>query len=168
MSTSLHHDAAITPALANLLAQAHHALDRSTEDARACLDQASQLLRRLHGEAEAARPCGGLAPWQVRRVKEHVEAHLDRSLPVAEMASLVRLSSSYFNRAFRVSFGCSPHGYVTQRRIALAMALMRGTTENLAQIAATCGCSDQAHLCRLFRGATGCTPREWRFRNAVA
>ena len=75
---------------------------------------------------------------------------------------MVRLSSSYFSRAFKVSFGCSPHSYILRRRIERAKFLMQGGDEPLAQVALECGLSDQAHLSRIFRRYVGCTPSRWR------
>lgn len=114
------------------------------------------------------REAGSLAPWQVRRLRGFVEAHLGRRLSVVDLAGEARLSRSHFSRAFRNSFGLPPHAYLTQRRLVRAMSMLRETTEPLAQIAVSCGCADQAHLSRLFRDATGCPPREWRRRQASA
>jgi transcriptional regulator GlxA family with amidase domain len=105
---------------------------------------------------------GGLAPWQIRKVAAHVEASLDDSIGVDDLAALARLSVSQFSRAFKQSFGQAPHGYVMARRIARAQALMLGAREPLSQIAAAVGLADQAHLSKLFRRFTGETPNAWR------
>jgi len=105
---------------------------------------------------------GGLAPWQVRKVTAHVEDHLDDAVGVPELATLARLSVSQFSRAFKQSFGLSPHAYVMGRRIARAQALMLRAHEPLSQIAIAVGLADQAHLSKLFRRLTGETPNAWR------
>lgn len=168
MSIALHSVAfALVPMLAALLHQAHQALDRDAGDARARLDEGSDLLNRLNsGQAAGGDEASNLLPWQVRRLQAHIEAHLDRDLPVPELAAVVHRSRSYFSRIFKASFGIPPHAYVMRRRLARAQGLMTGTDENLAVIAASCGYSDQAHFCRMFRNAMGCTPREWRRRHS--
>lgn len=113
------------------------------------------------------RACAGLAPWQQKRVRDLVEERMHESLSVVEMAAAARLSRSFFSRAFSASFGCSPHAYVMDRRIARAKALMQEGDEPLAQIAVACGLSDQAHLSRLFRRHAGMTPSAWRRRVQV-
>ncbi len=112
------------------------------------------------GAGEAAE--GGMAPWQIRRVRAHIEDHLQEPLPINLLSQMVRLSSSYFSRAFKVSFGCSPHSYILRRRIERAKFLMQSSDEPLAQVALGCGLSDQAHLSRIFRRYVGCTPSGWR------
>jgi len=105
---------------------------------------------------------GGLAPWQKRKLQLFIESGLEGPLPIEELANLVSLSSSYFCRAFKESFGEPPHAYVIKMRIERAKALMLNTSESLSQIAVACGLVDQAHLCRCFRHVMGMTPGVWR------
>jgi len=117
-------------------------------------------LERRYDEIEV--PSCGLAPWQRARITSYVDANLAKRLSTAELAALVRLSTSHFCRAFKASLGCSPHEYVIQCRIVRAKMLMLETGISLAQIAAECGLADQAHLCRLFRRRVGISPSAWR------
>ena len=105
---------------------------------------------------------GGLAPWQVRKLSTYVDANLDRTITTRCMAEIARLSSFHFCRAFRDSFGDSPHGYVIRRRMERAQGLMLTTKASLGQIAADCGLADQAHFNKLFRKFAGVTPGAWR------
>jgi len=105
---------------------------------------------------------GGLLSWQVRKVRSYVDAHLDSRIAVADLAAQVNLSRYHFSRAFRCSFGDSPHLYVSRRRIALAQGLMLTTKTPLGQIAAECGLADQPHFNRMFRRFVGQTPAAWR------
>jgi AraC family transcriptional regulator len=105
---------------------------------------------------------GGLAPWQARTVKTHIETHLDGSLRIKDLARVVQLSEFHFCRVFRVSFGHSPHSYVLQRRIERAQDLILSTRLTLGQIAFDCGFADQAHFTKMFRRLCGESPGEWR------
>jgi AraC family transcriptional regulator len=105
---------------------------------------------------------GGLAPWQLRKVRAVIEAHLGESISGQQLASSVRLSRCYFARVFRQSTGMSPHSYVTRRRIERAQHLMLSTNATLLEIALECGFADQSHLSRTFCKLFGETPRSWR------
>ena len=105
---------------------------------------------------------GGLAPWQVRRVTEHIEEHLSSTIRLQDLAGIARLSHSHFCRAFKESLGHPAHAYVMRRRVHRAQGLMLTTTESLSQIAALCGMADQAHFCKLFRRLVGESPNAWR------
>ena len=105
---------------------------------------------------------GGLAPWQIRKLTTYVEANLDHTITTRCLADIARLSSFHFCRAFRDSFGDSPHGYVIRRRMERAQGLMLTTSASLGQIAADCGLADQAHFNKLFRKFAGVSPGAWR------
>jgi transcriptional regulator GlxA family with amidase domain len=105
---------------------------------------------------------GGLAPWQIRKLTAYVETNLDRTITTRCLADIARLSPFHFCRAFRDSFGDSPHGYVIRRRMERAQGLMLTTSTSLGQIAADCGLADQAHFNKLFRKFAGVSPGAWR------
>ncbi|MAS53128.1 MAG: AraC family transcriptional regulator [Pimelobacter sp.] len=121
--------------------------------------------RRLVASASATTAetaTGGLAPWQIAKVRAHVTRNIERGLPNDELAALTRLSTSYFCKAFRASFGETPQQFVLSRRVEQACALMLETPDTLADIAYACGFTDQAHFGRQFRRAMGTSPHAWR------
>jgi AraC family transcriptional regulator len=128
---------------------------------------AAFLASKLSLDVHTTPARGGLAPWQKRKLQNHIENGLEGSLPVEDLANLVSLSPSHFCRVFKESFGESPHGYITKLRVERARTLMLTTSESLSQIALACGLADQAHLCRCFRRVTGTTPGFWRRSRAT-
>jgi AraC family transcriptional regulator len=147
-----------------LLEDADDVIDRDRDAARACIARASALLRDdiRPAHAPAALVQGGLAPWQISRVKAHVEAHLESTLRMHDLAAIARLSTGHFSRSFTRSFGVAPFAYVAGRRLARAQALMLTTDDPLSQVALACGLCDQSHLTRLFRRHVGASPNAWR------
>ena len=126
------------------------------------------LLGSNHGEGSPAVPAlGGLAPWQKRKVRDHIARHLEMPIHVGDLAELVSLSTGYFCRAFKESFGETPHAYIMRMRLELAQQLMLAGPEPLSQIALACGHADQAHFNRRFRQQMGETPNAWRRRHAT-
>ncbi|WP_198381147.1 helix-turn-helix domain-containing protein [Roseomonas sp. KE2513] len=111
---------------------------------------------------------GGLARWQMIRLTDYVEAHLDQPIVQKALASQIRLSSGHFARAFKQSFGRTAHTYVMERRIERAKGLMLRTSAPLCEIALACGLSDQAHFSRVFRRIAGSTPLAWRRQHQPA
>jgi AraC family transcriptional regulator len=156
--------------LSKLLDAAADAFDVDQEQSRALLSQARVLLnscaahRGLAGRAPA-QPA--LAAWQAKRIARHIDENLDRALLLGEIAGVVGLSTSYFSRAFKGTFGQSPHAFILGRRVARACGEMLGGREPLAQIALSCGFADQAHLARIFRRQMGAPPSAWRRDNIV-
>lgn len=111
-----------------------------------------------------ARATGGLAPWQVRRACDFIEANLADDPSIAELSRECGISASYFARAFRVTLGMTPHQWMTKRRIERAKSLMAHPTQGLAEIAIVCGFVDQSHLGRHFLRLEGISPAQWRRR----
>ncbi len=109
---------------------------------------------------------GGLAGWQIRRLKSFVHEKLGGPISTADMALLAQLSPHHFCRAFRSSLNESPHNYVVRMRVERAGSLMRTTNLSLSQIAIDCGFADQAHFNKLFRKHVGQSPGAWRRRQA--
>ena len=108
------------------------------------------------------RTRGGLAPWQQRRAKELIAAHLDQKHDMAMIAEACKLSLSHFTRAFKASVGVPPHRFLLQCRIEHACKLLEGAELTLNDVALACGFSDQSHLCRVFRRMEGTSPGLWR------
>jgi AraC family transcriptional regulator len=156
-----------------------HQLLSALDDISRALDQASgedrgnaaMYLRRAEASLKAPlqevtpRAAGAgprLLAWQVRRVKEHVEANLASSIRNRDLAALAKLSEFHFSVAFRNSVGQTPHEFLIRRRMHRAQRLMLSTDLPLCEIAGECGLADQAHLSRLFRRVVGATPASWR------
>jgi AraC family transcriptional regulator len=105
---------------------------------------------------------GGLAPRQIRRVLEYIEAHLTEELGLVELAAIVELSPHYFGEAFRISTGRSPHRYVMERRVECARGLLWDADRPIRDIAYAAGFSSQSHFTANFRRVTGLTPGRFR------
>jgi AraC-like DNA-binding protein len=139
-------------------------MERNLEGARAAALRLLSLLT-PRAAAESARSCGGLAPWQKRKVDCYLREHLERPLPVKQVAQQVSLSVGHFCRAFKESFGTTPHTHIIRLRLERAQQLMSTTRDSLSHIALSCGLADQAHLSKLFRRWIGETPNGWRRQN---
>lgn len=145
-----------------VLEEVRRSLHESPGEARAAaLRLVALLTSRLAGKADGR---GRLAPWQERKVEQYLRVHLQQPLRINEVAAHIAVSSSHFCRAFKESFGTTPHMYIVRLRLELAQRLMLTTRDPLSQIAIACGLADQAHLAKLFRHHMGESPSCWRRR----
>ncbi len=103
-----------------------------------------------------------LLEWQICRVREYIDAHIGSRILVSDLSHIAQRSEAHFTRAFKGTFGATPHAYLTRLRLELASRAMLVSNSPLTDIALTCGFTDQAHLCRLFRRWTGRTPAAFR------
>ena len=105
---------------------------------------------------------GALKPIRLRRVRDFIEAHLDKGLSIETLASEACLSPFHFARAFKAATGMAPHSYVTDRRIEKAKSLILQGRLPLAEIAHVCGLSSQAYFTRWFKRHADTTPGAYR------
>ena len=115
--------------------------------------------------ANPARPAvdgNGLAPWQLRRIMEYLDAHLPGRVELAHLAALVDLSQAHFSRAFKASTGMAPYRWQLDARIRRAQALLIDSRASLNEVAEATGFADAVHFGRTFRKLTGATPAAWR------
>jgi AraC family transcriptional regulator len=160
-----HSPGEIASRLSLLIAEARAALTTNPGRADDALGRAADLLLASPTEPPQRALSGGLAPWQVLKVKAHVEARLAQDLTLASLAAIARMCPSHFARTFKTSFGQPVHAYVIARRIARARTLLLSTDSPLVEVAISCGFADQAHMTRLFRRLTGLTPGALRKDN---
>jgi AraC family transcriptional regulator len=161
----------LAPILMKLLRTAIGTADSDPQAAKRFMSEAFSLLEvqsdRLSMPPSNGSLSGGLTPWQIRRVTRFVDQNLDDRILISDLSDVVRLSANYFSRAFRHSFGETPHAYLVRRRLEYARNLMLTTELALSEVAQASGFSDQAHLCRQFRHSEGCSPAAWRRERKV-
>jgi AraC-like DNA-binding protein len=154
------------PAVAALGTALLPALDKPAHASALFLSHATLALgaHLLHayGTSAPAPVRGGLAPWQERRAKEVLRAHLGGKVSIAGIAAECRLSPGHFATSFKRSTGVSPTAWLAHQRIDHARALLRRGSLTLSEVAAATGFTDQAHFTRAFTRLVGVPPGAWR------
>ncbi|MDE1179892.1 AraC family transcriptional regulator [Paraburkholderia sp.] len=103
-----------------------------------------------------------LSSLQESRAKDMLIGNTQRALSIGEIAAACNLSRSYFIRAFRETTHRTPHRWLLEQRIESARELLKHSDRSLADIAMTCGFSDQSHFSRTFSQIVGTPPGIWR------
>jgi AraC family transcriptional regulator len=103
-----------------------------------------------------------LTHTQLQQAIDYIHAYLDRDLSLAELASTIDISPTYFANLFKQAMGISPHQYVIQQRVEQAKLMLKRTDLAIADIALHVGFSSQSHLTQQFKRLTGMTPKQVR------
>lgn len=116
--------------------------------------------------AETAR-FGNAPPWHdtptwLLKARDYLHAHHCETVRLADIAEAVDIHPVHLARSYRQFTGRPVGEYLRQLRVDTARELLRKTDRALADIAVTCGFSDQPHFCRVFRHFTGMTPAGYR------
>jgi AraC family transcriptional regulator len=157
------------PLIERLALEARDALTDSDPSAPIYIDYLTRTIAarliRAHSTQSTPRPelkAGALTRIQLDRAVDYMEANLDRSLTLPDVADAVGLSATHFAQRFKRSTGSAPHQYLMRSRIERARRLLAETDNAIAQIAFACGFAHQEHLTRVFRRLSGETPARFR------
>ncbi|MBX2802711.1 MAG: AraC family transcriptional regulator [Myxococcales bacterium] len=99
---------------------------------------------------------------RIERVIDFVEANLQRSFTLEEVAAAAGMSLYHVHRMFRAAVGDSLKAYVRKRRLTLAAKRLRGSDDPLVDLALDAGFSSQTAFTRAFREWSGVTPGRYR------
>lgn len=119
------------------------------------------------------RIIAGLARWKERypanarspegiKLKEHLDAHWRRNVPLEELCSLIRRSRAQTLRIFRRDWETTPHAYLQSQRFRLAEEYLKNTDYSVKAIADLIGFDDEFYFSNWFREKNGLSPRNFR------
>ncbi len=98
-------------------------------------------------------------------VMQHLEAHYASPITVTELAALVHLSVSQFERRFKSLLQTTPAQYLVRFRLNKASQLLATSATKITEIALQCGFYDHSHFIRQFTRAYGLSPSAYRRRH---
>lgn len=125
---------------------------------------ATELLYQLPWK-RSAPPDSGTPRW-LKDVVEIVHAEFCRPFSLTAIAQRVGAHPVHLARVFRRCHQMTLGQYVRKLRVDCAMNALAGG-DSLSDIAARAGFSDQSHMGRVFRAATGLTPRQFRLAHRI-
>lgn len=155
------------PKLAQLLRSTHSVL---FSPVTTLLEKESQLHILLsqwlirHADGRWSWPKSGQEDKRIELAKEYIQSEYATDISLDQVAAVAGISPFHFLRLFSDQVGIAPHAYLIQARIEQAKQQLSGGAR-LADVAAECGFSDQAHLTRLYKKQYGITPG--RYRNNI-
>jgi AraC family transcriptional regulator len=100
-----------------------------------------------------------LSQYKLNQVIDHIYAHLDQELGLAELAAVAHLSPHYFSRLFKQSTGMTPHQFLIHCRVERAQFLLLNGKDSIAEIAQQVGFANQAHLTLHMKRVLDVTPK---------
>jgi AraC-like DNA-binding protein len=96
-------------------------------------------------------------------VIDHINANLDKPLPVDELAKVSGLSRAHFSRVFAESEGVPPAEFVLQQRMQRAAKLLtKAAFIPVKEVAIMSGFDDANYFSKVFRRIYGINPTEFR------
>lgn len=109
----------------------------------------------------------GKARDPVEAAKAFIEEHLDREVPLEEVAEVLGLNASYFSQLFKQMTGETFVHYRISRRMEKAKRLLGNSGYRITDISYEVGYADHPHFTKTFKKFTGLSPSEYRSRLGI-
>jgi AraC-like DNA-binding protein len=120
------------------------------------------LLRRLGGMSGHGTEASSRRPRRLARALAYAQANLAAPLTVDALAGAAHTSAGHLHGLFRRHLGRAPMAHVAALRLERAMARLAASEATIAEIALSCGYSDQSALTRALKRRHGVTPAAYR------
>lgn len=105
-------------------------------------------------------------PAPLQKLIDYIWRHFGSELKNSQLAKIAAMSESALNRLFQQFLGKSPARYILEIRIREAASLLQHSGDSIDLIAEKTGFSNRFYFSRMFKGATGQSPAEFR-RNHI-
>lgn len=108
----------------------------------------------------------GMEPSEIRdiwqKLSEYIDNNLDSKLTLNDLAQKCFYNPSYFSRIFKEKFKISFVEYITQKRLARAIELLKNTDVSVSDVGQRVGFSDNKSFYHAFSRYYHCTPSQYR------
>lgn len=101
-------------------------------------------------------------PAPVEEIRLYLDRHIRENPKLSDIAAHFSFSPEHLIRLFRKTYGITPHRYILQSRIRMAMILLRTTNTPVSRISDQLGFSDPHHFSAAFQLSVGLRPSAYR------
>lgn len=98
----------------------------------------------------------------ISQIQFWMSKNLPSSMSLAEIGAQFDISERSLSRRFKAAIGQQPSQYWRQLRIDMAKDLLTSSNLSILEISYLVGYQDQSHLSKLFKQATGHSPKDYR------
>jgi AraC-like DNA-binding protein len=102
---------------------------------------------------------------RLRRARDLMDRCYAEPLDLDALAAEAGFSRYHFARAFRATYGETPRGYLTRRRVERAKDLLRSADVTVTEVCMLVGFSSLGSFSSRFRELVGVPPSEYRRRH---
>ena len=109
-----------------------------------------------------AKDKGEDAESPMERVRYYIDTHITEELKLADVARNLGYSPEHLCRRFGRTYGITPHSYILQSRLRMAMVMLSTSDRSVGEIAELLRFSDARHFSAQFLSHVGMRPSAYR------
>ncbi|MEO0414031.1 MAG: AraC family transcriptional regulator [Verrucomicrobiota bacterium] len=148
-------------AFTKILTEHREMSEFSAITSRAALHQMLIALLRESDQHGRSERCKQSLPSGIRDCLHMIHEQLDEPPSMSVLAKRAGYSDSAFRKRFKEVVGCSPHDYITRRRIQAAQRMLESGNQSVIDVAFALGFSSSQYFATVFKRVTGKTPRDY-------
>jgi AraC-like DNA-binding protein len=124
-------------------------------------------LEQLEKEQESKSPISAEDRQRMVRAKALIESNLSSPCSIIDLAQLVGTNDCYLKKHFKQAFGTTVYGYLQQKRMEKAKALLLEGKKKMTDIARSVGYKHASHFSTAFKKHFGYQPNKIRVLTAA-
>ena len=99
---------------------------------------------------------------QIEQIRLYIACHIVENVKIADIAAKFYLSEEHLIRLFKKTYHITPHQYILQSKLRLAMIMLRTTKDRIEDISNELNFSDPRHFSSQFKKHVGIRPLAYR------
>jgi AraC-like DNA-binding protein len=99
---------------------------------------------------------------RMEKVLVYINRNYAKNIKLSDIAEIASMNTSAFCRYFKEKSGKSPMDYIQELRVGYACKLLTTVNLDILQICVECGFNTPSYFIKVFKQATGLTPKEYR------
>ena len=98
----------------------------------------------------------------VEKIRLYIDMHITENITLSDISNEFFLTPEHIIRTFSSNYGITPHQYIIQSKMRIAMLMLRSTDKSVGEISATLGFCDPHQFSAQFKKFVGQRPSAYR------
>lgn len=99
---------------------------------------------------------------QTEQIRLYIDSRIMENIKLSTLAKHFYVTEEHIIRTFKKTYGITPHQYILQSKIRIAMIMLRTTKDSIEEIAYRLNFSDPHHFSAQFKKLVGVRPLPYR------
>lgn len=139
-----------------------HQIYRSTQDTEVIKTEASRLFLKIIQFLAQNQQQITTTSSPVDMIRYYIDCNITKNIKLSDISDITHYTPPHIIRIFKSKFGITPHQYIIDSKIRIAISMLQVTDKPIEDISNELSFSDPHHFSYLFEKKTGMRPLTYR------